>query len=93
MSRYDRRMFTVGGREYEWCGGFGAIVKSYERGVQQGDVRIIGDEMLYAYLVYRRRFRPAEVCWTLIEPTIDAIYRLHRKFFGGPIAGANAERH
>jgi hypothetical protein len=82
MSGYDRRMFTVGEREYEWHGGFGAIVKSRERGVQQGDVRIIGDEMMYAYLVYPKRFRAPEVCWSVIAPTIEAIDRLHGKFFG-----------
>lgn len=88
---YDKRMFQLAGRTYEWSGGFGVIVKSHERGVQVGDVRIIGDELLYAYLVYPRRFRAAKVCWTLVKPTIEGINRLHGKFFGSPLVAASGE--
>lgn len=76
------RTFEIGGRLYKWSGGFGAILKSYERGVRVGDVRVIGDELLYAYLVYPRWFGRAEVCWTQPKPSVEGIHDLQRKFFG-----------
>lgn len=85
----DNLTFMSDGRVYHWSGGFGAVVKSFERGVQKGDTRIIEGELMYVYLVYPRRFRPAEVCWTFIAPQIGAIRSFRAKVFGVPIAEAS----
>lgn len=73
---------VIDNTRYRWCGGYGAVVKSFERGVRIGDVRIIGEDLLYAHLVYPRFLRPYEVCWTFIEPTNERINEFHRKLFG-----------
>lgn len=68
---------------YQWCGGFGAIFKSWERGVKRGDVRYILDRMFYAYLVYPKWLRRSEVCWTLTgEFTVEDIRQVQRQAFG-----------
>jgi hypothetical protein len=77
----ESRWFVHCGRRYEWSGGFGAIFKSYEHNVKQGDVRVIGEDMFYAYLIYPRWFRSSEVCWTLPKPTIDDINRIRERMF------------
>ena len=41
----------VDSRKYYWYGGFGAVLMSYERGVKQGDIRMIGDIPFFAYRV------------------------------------------
>ena len=71
--------FDSGDRTYQWCGGFGAILKSYEHGVRRGDVRMIGDELFYAYIVYPRWLAPSEVCWTVQAPSAEAIRALREK--------------
>jgi len=81
--------FESHGRRYEWAGGFGAVIKSYERGVKIGTMRFIEDATLYAYLVYPRRFRPAEVCWTFRKPTAEAIRAFRCRVFGTLDYGAH----
>jgi hypothetical protein len=78
----DNRRFDEKGRTYLWCGGFGAVVKSFERGVTEGDLRVIAGSRLYAYIVYPRRFRPSEVCWTFEKPTIERIIAFQKHVFG-----------
>lgn len=60
--------FIKGRQTYEWSGGFGAIFKSWERGVKIGDVRIIENELFYAYYVKRTWFKKAEIWWTKPGP-------------------------
>jgi hypothetical protein len=61
----------ISGRQYEWEGGFGAILKSRESGVKQGEVRMIAGSTLFAYHVYQPRWwRTPEVWWSRNE--IDA---------------------
>ena len=45
----------IDGRVYEWagCPRQGALLRSEERGVVQGDVRMIGDTLFYARWVSR----------------------------------------
>lgn len=82
MGCFEDRSVTLAGVRYVWSGGYGAVIRSFERGVRHGDVRVIGDDLLYAYLVYPRFMRPSEVCWTFIEPTNERITEFHRKLFG-----------
>ena len=45
---------TISNIEYEWVGGFGTVLISRERGINQGTVRMIGNTIFYAYTVYGR---------------------------------------
>lgn len=78
----DNIRFDYGGRTYDWHGGFGAVVKSFERGVSQGDMRVIVGERFYAYLVYPCWFGKPGVCWTFEEPTIERIRAFRAHVFG-----------
>ena len=42
---------TISGVEYTWSGGFGAVLKSHERGVKKNDVRMIGKIVFFAFMV------------------------------------------
>lgn len=42
---------TIDGIEYLWYGVFGEVLRSYESGIKQGDVRMIGNVIFYAYRV------------------------------------------
>lgn len=57
-----RHKFTHDGVEYTWCGGFGCVIESFERGVSRNDVRMIGDTIFSACHVgncgWNRR-----ICW------------------------------
>ncbi len=60
---------TLNGVEYEWSGGFGAILKSRERGVKVGDLRMIGEVPFYAYRVDSAGdswfWEKPEIMWTI----------------------------
>lgn len=57
---------TIGGTQYEWVGGCGAILRSREKHVRVGDVRIIGNELFYAYMVTRDSwFQAPEIGWSV----------------------------
>lgn len=43
--------FELDGHGYTWSGGFGAILKSYEKGVKPGEIRMIAGIPFYAYQV------------------------------------------
>lgn len=50
--------------DYEWHGSFGCVLKSYEKGIRQNDVRMIGNVVFYAYRAYKKRFsRVREISW------------------------------
>lgn len=53
---------TICGVEYTWFGGFGAVMKSFERGVKLNEVRMIGNVVFYAYLVGRSGWL-REISW------------------------------
>jgi len=71
--------FQADGRWYTWYGGLGEIFRSEERGVCQGQTRVIKDELFYAYEVYPRH---KLVSWTQIGCTVDSIRILKKKFLG-----------
>lgn len=77
----DNLRFTSDGREYEWFGGYGAVIRSCERGVEKGTMRVIHGEIMYAYVVYPRLWR-SEVGWTFLEPTNERIREFRDKVFG-----------
>lgn len=81
----DNLRFTVDGQRYEWSGGYGAVIKSYEWGVRRGDVRCILGRLFHAYLVYPSRlFAPREVCWSFIGDALsnEAIRAFRAEVFG-----------
>lgn len=53
---------TIRGVEYAWSGGFGAVIKSFERGVKLNEVRMIGGIVFYAYTVGRSGWL-SEIAW------------------------------
>lgn len=74
--------FTYAERTYEWCGGFGAMFKSFERGVQAGDVRMFDGRLFYAFQVKPRGwFMRPEVWWTLPKPTSDDVRACKARMF------------
>jgi hypothetical protein len=63
----------IGGVEYEWGGGFGAIIKSRERGVKVGDMRMIGGVPFYAYMLHREwQWSKPEVWWSIPNPHLTS---------------------
>lgn len=68
---------------YEWHGGFGATLKSYERGVTVGTVRRIGHFNFYAYMVSKRFMKQSEIAWALAEEDVTAerIREVRRRLF------------
>lgn len=65
----DRIEFTISGRKYVWGGGFGCILESCERGIKQGQTRVIGDTLFYAYNVCNGKY----VSWTVMNVTSEFI--------------------
>ena len=61
---------TISGVEYTWSGGFGTVLKSYERGVKKNEVRMIGKTIFFARIVSNSGLR-REVSWCPQEK-IDA---------------------
>lgn len=79
MSESTNIRFTVDGREYTWCGGFGAIIKSKERGVKQGECRVIGDILFFAYTVCYNK----DIAWSVPgRTTAEQIREIKQKFLG-----------
>lgn len=54
---------NIEGVTYEWFGGLGCVVRSYERGIKNGDVRIIHDGMFYARVYQVGWLRTPEISW------------------------------
>lgn len=77
----DNLRFTSDGRTYQWFGGYGAVIRSFERGVTLGTMRVIHGEEMYAYVVYPGWWR-REVGWTFLEPTNERIREFREKVFG-----------
>lgn len=74
--------FSSGGREYHWRGGFGAVIKSYERGVRVGDVRMIEGDTYYAFMVQPRWLRRSEISWSLKPISAERVREIRRALFG-----------
>lgn len=53
--------------KYEVEGSLGAVLRSFENNVKQGEVRCINGTLLYAYMIGRRIFRKDVICWSLVE--------------------------
>lgn len=76
--------FTLDDHWYQWDGGFGAILKSYERNVRKGDVRMIcGIPFHVANVWSMGGFRKPEVCWSIPDPWLTAewIREFKRRIF------------
>lgn len=53
--------------KYTLGGGMGSWAKSYERGVEKGEVRVIGGVLMYAYSIYFRGLLPKEINWVPVD--------------------------
>lgn len=82
MSKGSPRI-TIDGVEYTWVGGFGAILRSVERGRKYGDVRMIDGTLYYVYIISKRGWCSApEISWTIRDPTTEKITEIKTKLFG-----------
>jgi len=74
---------VIDGRAYKWFGGFGAVLKSREYGVSQGDVRMLGNKLFFAYLVrFPGMLRRPEICWIpCIEFDMEWVRAFKREVF------------
>jgi hypothetical protein len=64
---------TIEGIEYEWSGGFGATLKSMERNIPHGMLRMVAGELLQAWRQYPRGpFRRREIWWNSANSPNDA---------------------
>lgn len=70
--------------EYEWVGGFGAILTSSEKGLKKGEIRAIGGILFQVYRIWQPpgwRKLP-QVSWTTVEDiSIEEIRAIGRKIF------------
>lgn len=58
---YYNEKYTVGH-------GLGSWAKSFETGINMGDVRVIGEVLMCAYTIYDRSwFKKPEVNWTPVD--------------------------
>lgn len=55
--------FVIDKREYTWIGGYGAQFSSFERGIKEGDTRVIKNKLFFAYIVRRESFFKQHVGW------------------------------
>jgi hypothetical protein len=70
--------FYADRRWYTWSGGLGEIFISEERGLTQGQTRVINNELFYVNSIYYNKL----VSWTQIGCTVDSIRTLKKKFLG-----------
>jgi len=75
----DKIVVTIDGRKYEWMGGLGSIIRSYERGVKQGDVRIIDDMLFYAYRVGAWFITGRNISWTIQNVTVEKVREIKER--------------
>lgn len=68
------QMAVIDGVEYTWGGGFGAVLKSRERGMRSGDIRMILDIPMHVFTVYDAEWfwQKPEVSWTIPTAYISA---------------------
>jgi hypothetical protein len=81
----DNIEVTIDDQIYEWVGGFGSILKSWERGVRVGDVRCIYGEFFHARFIYDNSwtwFARMEVCWTLRDVSVERIQEFRQSLLG-----------
>lgn len=75
--------FTHEGRVYTWVGGYGGFFSSFERGVAQGQTRVVAGELYYAYYisVFGKWWR-REVLWLpLGDVTAERILTAKARLF------------
>ena len=66
---------------YKIEGSLGSVLRSFENGVTEGEVRYICGSLLYAYNIGRRKFRKDVICWALVETPNN--YDDVRKYING----------
>jgi len=73
---------------YIWCGGCGAVFKSFENRVPRGTVRFLADHLFFAYMVREDNhcFRKNEVSWCFVDKdknTPEYVREFKIKVLGG----------
>ncbi len=73
---------VIGKQTYHWVGEFGCIIKSYENGLKEGDIRVIGNVIFYVFMISKNYFSKDEIAWTTIDTTIEFINEFKKRLFG-----------
>ena len=68
---------TIDGREYTWGGGFGEILGCLERGVKQGDCRMIGERYSTQILIAPTEIKLAGLSLMLRLSLLGILRRLY----------------
>lgn len=66
--------------KYEWCGWFGAVIKSKENGIKLGDTRVIYGTLFYAYIIEKRIFEKNIVSWSVLNSSTEVINDIKKIF-------------
>lgn len=79
--------FSCDAGDYEWGGGYGGLIYSYERGRQVGDTRMICGVLFHVFQVYagyphRSFWQRPRVCWTIDNPTSEKVADIRKKVLG-----------
>ena len=79
----DKICLRIDGKKYEWKGYLGTVIRSYENGVSEGDVRAIRHTLFYAFSIERHRFKKNQVDWSTFDSSAEKLRELKREFLGG----------
>lgn len=73
---------TIGDVEYQWEGGFGTVLSSIEKNVKEKEVRMVGDQLMYAWKIENRRFKKPIVHWSFPDIDAEQLRLFKRAIFG-----------
>lgn len=62
----DKAYYIVDGVKYVKSGWLGCQLKSTEFGVKTGDVRVIAEHLMYAWVTKRKWYGAKEISWSLV---------------------------
>lgn len=72
---------TVNNVEYTWNGGFGSVLTSREYGLKDGELRVLGSELMFVWRIDTRLFRKPIIHWCFQDMSIDFYEKLKVYFF------------
>ncbi len=66
-------LHNIDGRWYRRSGYYGCQLSCKENGIKKGDVRVILEHVMYAWVVKKNFFTKNEVLWSLVNPSKEDI--------------------
>jgi len=87
---------TINNVEYEWVGGYGAVITSKEKGLKVGDMRSIGGIAFEVSYINPRKWRSPSVSWHPVEDfNMQWVKLFKAKLFGidNNLIREDAKRH